>query len=58
MDERCRILKDRFNGRFYQDVGDYEGDAFLRAWEWKETGEVGDLLTPSQTVQEWRGNRS
>lgn len=55
MDERCQILRELFQGKFYSDLGKYEGYAFLRAWEWKFTGEVGrDLLTPEETYQEWR----
>ncbi len=34
---------------------DYEGSAFLRAWEWKWTGEIErSLLTPDETVQRYR----
>ena len=59
MDERCQILKDWFKGKFYKSVKDYEGYAFLRAWEWKSTGEVGrPLLTPDETVEQWAESRS
>ena len=54
MDERCKILEDRFRGRFLKDMSDYEGHAFLRAWDWKKTGEVGPLLTPEETFNRWR----
>lgn len=58
MDERCQVLRDRFRGKFYKDVSDYEGYAFLRAWEWKFTGEAGlRLLTSDETVQEWSESR-
>lgn len=33
MDERSRLLRDRFGARFYQDISDYRGYAFLNAWE-------------------------
>lgn len=59
MDERCQILKERFRGKFYESLGDYEGSTFLRAWEWKQTGEVGRaLLTPEETIQQWSESRS
>lgn len=55
MDERCRILRDRFRGRFYASLDHYEGYAFLRAWEWKQTGEAGlKLMTPEETIQHWK----
>jgi hypothetical protein len=58
MDERCQILRDWFRGKFYASLGDYEGYAFLRAWEWKWTGEVGkDLLTSDETSREWAASR-
>jgi hypothetical protein len=54
MDERCRILRDRFRGKFYESVNDYKGYAFLTAWQWKWTGEVSkNLLTPQETTREW-----
>jgi hypothetical protein len=54
MDERCLVLRDRFRAKSYRDVSEYEGYAFLGAWEWKTTGEVGQhLLTPEETVNEW-----
>lgn len=53
MDERCQILKERFGATYYPDLKDYEGFAFLRAWEWKTSGEAGPLLTPDETFQEW-----
>jgi hypothetical protein len=57
MDERCQILKDWFGGKFFASLSDYEGYAFLRAWEWKWTGEVGrKLLTPEETTEEWIAN--
>lgn len=57
MDERAEILRTLFGGKYYRDVAEYSGSAFLRAWEWKTTGEVGKLLTPEETVQDWRDNR-
>lgn len=37
MDERCELLRDRFNATFYKDVRDYKGHAFLNSWQEKET---------------------
>lgn len=55
MDERCAILKEKFRAKFYRTLNDYEGQGFLRAWEWKTTGEVDrNLLTPQETVEQWR----
>ena len=57
MDERCQILRDRFNAKFYNDISDYQGRAFIRAWEWKTTGEAGQvLLTPEETIKQWRNS--
>lgn len=44
MEERCTILT-QFNATHYQSLNEYDNDAntFLRAWDWKSTGEVGDL---------------
>ena len=43
MDERCEILK-QIGARFYPALGQYEGEStFLRAWEWKREGEIGQL---------------
>lgn len=33
---------------------DYKGHAFLDCWETKDTGEVGPLLQPEETVRLWR----
>jgi hypothetical protein len=47
MDERCAVLRDRFNADFYSSVDVYHGvDTFIRSWETKKTGEVGPLLFP------------
>ncbi|KAL4742733.1 hypothetical protein BDV11DRAFT_202407 [Aspergillus similis] len=43
MDERCEILK-RLGGRFYASLDDYHGNACLRVWEQKTTGEAGPLV--------------
>lgn len=53
MDERCVILRDRFKATFYEDVKDYKGYAFLNSWDMKETGEVGPLLQPDETMDLW-----
>ena len=43
MRERCEILK-RLGATFYGDLKDYRGEAtFLRAWEWKSDGEIGEM---------------
>ena len=53
MDERCAMLRDRFNAKFYRDLKDYEGYGFFNSWGWKETGEVGPLLQPDETRKIW-----
>lgn len=45
MDERCELLKGKFRARWYRNVEDYKGVGCLNAWRWKETGEVGNLVT-------------
>jgi len=46
MDERCEILR-RLGGRFFGSLDEYEGEAFLRAWDEKVEGEVGPLVKTS-----------
>lgn len=53
MDERCFLLKTLYGATFYQKLEDYKGQGFLRAWEWKRGGEVGDLLMPEETRERW-----
>jgi hypothetical protein len=43
MDEKAQMLKNRFRGKVWACVEDYQGDAFLGCWETKQTGEVGEL---------------
>jgi hypothetical protein len=43
MDERSRLLRDHFGARFYQDIRDYRGYAFLNAWEARTTQKVGTI---------------
>ncbi|CEL10921.1 hypothetical protein ASPCAL14028 [Aspergillus calidoustus] len=43
MDERCEIIE-RIGGKFFACLEDYDGHAFLKAWEEKTTGEVGSLV--------------
>lgn len=43
MDERCDILE-KLGGKFYARLKDYDGNACLKAWEEKTTGEVGPLV--------------
>ena len=58
MDERCQLLRDHFRGEFYASLDKYEGGyTFLRAWDWKQTGEADRvMLTPQETKQQWREN--
>jgi hypothetical protein len=44
MDEKAAILKGRFEGKSWESVNDYHGNAFVRCWETKYSGEVGELL--------------
>jgi hypothetical protein len=53
MDERCTLMKDRFQPKFYEYLNDYKGYTFLNSWETKDTGEVGPLLHPEETVRLW-----
>jgi hypothetical protein len=32
IDERCQLLRDHFKGKFYKDIGEYDGRGFLKAW--------------------------
>lgn len=43
MDERCEVLR-TIGGRFFASLEEYEGHAFLKAWEEKVEGEVGPLV--------------
>ncbi|KAF2012501.1 hypothetical protein BU24DRAFT_425148 [Aaosphaeria arxii CBS 175.79] len=43
MDEKARMLRDRFGGRDWGRVEDYRGNAFMGCWAEKESGEVGEL---------------
>ncbi|KAI9658023.1 MAG: hypothetical protein M1821_002683 [Bathelium mastoideum] len=60
MDERCKLLKERFGAKFFADVCDYKGYGFLNAWDWESTkqgeGEVGKLLSFGETVHAWRAS--
>ena len=53
MDERCVMLRDRFRGRFYADLREYEGYGFFNSWTERRTGEVGPLLKPEETREMW-----
>lgn len=48
MDERCKAIE-LIGGRFYEDLQQYEGEACLKAWDWKTEGEVGPLLKTRST---------
>lgn len=43
MDEKAQMLKDRFEGKTWDRVEDYQGNAFIGCWSRKETGEVGEF---------------
>jgi hypothetical protein len=43
MDEKCKILREHFDAKFYQHVSEYEGYGFMNSWGTKETGEIGPL---------------
>jgi len=57
MDERCALLRDHYQGRFYEDLDSYEGYAFLKSWATKNTGEIGPLLQADETARIWRQSR-
>lgn len=54
IDERCQLLRDAFCGKCYASLEECDGEhTFLRAWEWKRTGEAGStMLTAEETRQE------
>lgn len=52
MDEKAAILMERFEGKLWNSVEEYDGNAFIGCWESKNSGEVGDLL------QTWPETRS
>lgn len=54
MDERCKILRERFRAKFYPSLKFYDGHTFLNSWDTKETGEVGPLLHPEETARRWK----
>ena len=54
MDERCRLLRDRFRAKYFDKVEDYVGYGFLNSWDSKDTGEIGPLLQPAETFDLWR----
>lgn len=44
MEERCVILK-KMGAKFFGALEEYEGKStFLKAWEWKWEGEIGELM--------------
>ncbi|KAF2267585.1 hypothetical protein CC78DRAFT_456807, partial [Lojkania enalia] len=43
MEERGRVLRDRFQGRFYADVKEYDGVAWIGGLERRKEGEHGEL---------------
>ncbi|KAF1845475.1 uncharacterized protein K460DRAFT_109736 [Cucurbitaria berberidis CBS 394.84] len=43
MDEKAHVLKERFQGKTWSSVEDYEGNAFIGCWGLKKTGEVGEF---------------
>lgn len=49
MDERAAMLKERFHGETFANVKEYQGNAFIGSWSWKEDGEHGAF---QQTWQE------
>jgi hypothetical protein len=54
MDERAILLRDRFNGRHYKDIEEFDGYGFFNCWETKDQGEVGPLLLPHETYELWK----
>ena len=53
MDERSTLLRERFQAEWYADFESYCGVGFLNSWQSKQTGEVGPLLLPDESVQLW-----
>ena len=52
-DERCAILRDRFEATFNRGLKNNEGYGFFNSWESNETGEIGPLLQPYETHDMW-----
>ncbi|KAH7349039.1 hypothetical protein BKA66DRAFT_477156 [Pyrenochaeta sp. MPI-SDFR-AT-0127] len=44
MDEKATMLRERFGGKLWNSVDDYDGNAFISCWGSKDSGEVGQLL--------------
>ncbi len=53
IDARRDMLRDRFGATFYENLEDYKGYAFLKAWKEHIQGEVGPLLLPKETASLW-----
>jgi hypothetical protein len=53
MDERSKVMQQHFGAKFYKSVRDYEGYAFLKAWQEDDNGEVGPRLTADETKAFW-----
>lgn len=43
MDEKAVVLKEWFEGKGFQNVGEYVGNGWIRSWDGKESGEHGDM---------------
>jgi hypothetical protein len=56
MEEKARILKERFQGKFWSSVKEYWGNAFIRCWELKEDGEVEALQQTWPLVSGLKGH--
>lgn len=52
MDEKCQVLRDHFEAKFYEGVQDVEGHNFVNSWETKIHGEVGPMMVLRGRVYE------
>jgi hypothetical protein len=53
MDERSAVMRKHFNAKFYNSIEEYEGHAFLKAWQENNNGEVGPRLQADETKSLW-----
>jgi hypothetical protein len=44
MDEKATMLKERFQGKSWGSVEDYQGNGFIGCWQSKQCGEVDEML--------------
>jgi hypothetical protein len=43
MDEKAAMLKNRYQGKSFTDIAQYQGNRFMNSWYREDTGEHGEL---------------